>query len=71
MCAERRFFMKWVTNKNKVLFVCDYPKCLRTATHRWDFHDKHFCCEDHLKGYVREKVLDEINSPLDYSGSAE
>lgn len=54
--------MKWVDNRNVETFYCDYRGCHKTTTHRWDFNDNHFCCEDHLRAWVREKTLAEIET---------
>ena len=55
--------MKWIDNSNRETFYCDYHGCHKTTTHRWDFNNHHFCCEEHLRAWVREKTLAEPDGP--------
>lgn len=48
----------------KQIHVCGLSGCSNQASTRWDFHNNHFCCEDHLIKWIRNKTEQEKHWPM-------
>lgn len=59
--------MKYI-KPSQVLFTCSLEECANQASSRWNFHSKHFCCEDHLIKWIRIKTEQEKHWPLKGGG---